>query len=84
MAPSRSLYAPMSSERPFPWGGRRGENLSSLRHISSTIASALADAKQPTSTVTTIVLHGGPLAQQSIYNIQSDPLAWLLPGYNNT
>ena len=29
------------SERPFPWGGRRGKNLSSLRHIASTVASAL-------------------------------------------
>ena len=67
---SRSSYAPMSSERPLPWGGRRGKNLSSLRHISITVASALGVCQAAHQHGdTTIVLHSGPLAQESIYTV---------------
>ena len=38
----------MSSERPFPWGGWRGKNLSSLRHASSTALWAYAHRWQAT------------------------------------
>ena len=80
---SRSSYAPMSSERPFPWGGtgRRGQHFSSLRHISRTVASALGICQAPDQhSDNHCIARRASHTQQSIYNVQSDQPARILHG----
>ena len=80
MVRSRSLYASMSSERPFPWGGRRGKNLSSLRHISIAVASALGVCQATHQHGDTTIDCIARWASRNIIHLHSDPAARLLHG----